>query len=790
MRAFIKISRRASALIMTLLLLTALLPAAANAEALPLVLQSAAVTTGGGVGLTFDRAVSGTDFVNRIKTGFTITGLDRTLTITNATLHGGSNNFVQLYFAAPVRGGEAVGLSYAPGSVQAADGGLLAPIASMDIVNNLPHPALSTGTPPPLVAGEPFAHTLSATGGTAPYRFSIDSGSLPPGLTLSTNGTISGTPTQAGTFQLAVLVVDAVDALDLQQFTVTVQEAPAEVCEISGTRYLSLDAALSTIQTGGTATVKLLKNIDHQGYIFIEGKTITFDLNGHTLNVVNSAPGGFGIAVQQGGALDIIGSGALNATGDTYGVRVSTNALASRATVTNAAATGYSGEAAYAAGANAVLNVLGSCTAPQSGNPCVHALSSAAINVYGSVTAWNQGVYASGARIYVAGSVTASGVDSLNAPIGIGAGSYDGSVTVVGNVTASRVGVMARANGTVTVDGTITAPDYIRFADDDAVAPGDFVTPTTKEGYRTYYSEGLGTVWVKGEYFVPPVVSDPYGAQYSMEEGGEKSWSGPSGGLSFRSSGEICKFMGVAVDGKQISPAHYFAEAGSTVVTLRPGYLRSLAPGRHFLRIIFSDGYSAAAFTVAEASETPSVPAFSDVGETDWFFGHIGFALESGLMLGTAENVFSPNDAVTRGVLAVVLYRFEGEPAVSGDCPFSDVEAGAYCRGAVIWAAGKGIAEGFPDGTFRPDDPVTREQAAVMLCRYAEHLGLDTMQRGDLSSFSDAESIGGYALDATAWAVDAGLMSGMGGGILSPGGWATRAQLAAVLQRFAALVMR
>ena len=159
-------------------------------------------------------------------------------------------------------------------------------------------------------------------------------------------------------------------------------------------------------------------------------------------------------------------------------------------------------------------------------------------------------------------------------------------------------------------------------------------------------------------------------------------------------------------------------------------------------------------------------------------------------MLGTAENVFSPNDAVTRGVLAVVLYRFEGEPAVSGDCPFSDVEAGAYCRGAVIWAAGKGIAEGFPDGTFRPDDPVTREQAAVMLCRYAEHLGLDTMQRGDLSSFSDAESIGGYALDATAWAVDAGLMSGMGGGILSPGGWATRAQLAAVLQRFAALVMR
>jgi len=497
--------------LLSLLLFAVQFPVQVQAVPAPLVLQSAAVTSGGGVGLTFDRALSGTDFVNRIKDGFTITGLDRTLPIMNATLHGGSNNFVQLYFDDPVRGGEAVGLTYIPGSVQAADGGLLAPIASMDILNNMPHPLLVPGMPPPLVVGTPFTHTLSATGGTAPYRFFLDSGNLPAGLTMGENGSISGTPVQAGVFQFAVLVLDATEALDLQQFIVPVLEASEEVCEMAGIRYTTLDAALSSVPPGGTAVIKLLKDIRYQGGIFIEGQAITFDLNGHILDVVNSTSGGFGLSVQSGGSVDIAGIGALNVTGDTYGVRVSTNVLNTRATVTSAAATGFTGEAAYAAGTNAALTVLGDCTVLQGNNPCVHALSDAVINVGANVNAWNQGVYASDGVIYVAGSVTANGINILDEPIGIGAGVYSGNVTIGGNVTANRVGVMTRANGIVTVEGTVTAPAYIQFSDEAAVSAGDFVTPTTKAGYHTYKSDGSGTVWVKEPPAVYPVaVNDSF----------------------------------------------------------------------------------------------------------------------------------------------------------------------------------------------------------------------------------------------------------------------------------------
>ena len=849
--------RRLPATLLAILVLVLLFPVSARADPAPLTLVSAAVTTGGGVGLTFDRALSEADFVNRIKDGFTITGLDRTLPIMNASLHGGNKNFVQLYFDDPVRGGEAVAVSYAPGNVQAADGGLLAAVASMDIENNLPHPTLVPGTPPPLVVGTAFAHTLGATGGTAPYRFFVDSGSLPPGLTLSEGGAISGVPTQAGEFFCAVLVVDNANALDLKSFTVTVRE---EICEISGVRYLTLDEALEAVGPGETATIKLLRNIDYNSGIVVEGRTIVFDLNGRTLNVVNDAANGCGLAVRSGGSVELAGSGELNVTGAAGGVLVSTGGASTRATVTTAAVSGLWGEAAYAAGTNAVLTVLGDCSSPRSASICVHAISHAEIHVGGSVTAWNQGVYASDAQIFVTGGVTASGTDLADNPIGVGVDCYGGSVTVGGNVTANRVGVMARANGAVTVDGTVDAPAYIQLADNEPLAPSGFTEPTTKAGYHTYAAAGLGTVWVKeppatysvtvgGSYAAKTgagsfaegvtvqisagtragyifagwtsadvMLSDPTSPEasfvmpgkavavaaawsavsggdnreepivYPLSEPGEKNWSGPTGGLSFHSSGSITRLSGVRVDEKTVPAVCYSLNPGSTVVTLRPIYLQSLPEGRHTLRIVFSDGYSSAVFTVVRAAETPLAAAFADVRETDWFFEHVRFAAEAGLMRGTSENAFSPHDAVTRGMLAAVLYRFEGEPAVDGACPFTDISGGDDCRNAVIWAVQQGVAAGYSSSAFGPDDPVTREQAAVMLRRYAEYLGLNTARHAELSAFADAGSVSGYARDAMAWAVEAGLFQGTDSGLLAPGASASRAQLAAILNRFSGYI--
>ena len=844
---------RAAALLTALLLLAALLPAAARAAA-PLVLQSAAVTPDGGIGLTFDRTLSGEDLVNRIRTGFTIQGLDRTLSILDAALYGSGSSFVQLTFSQPVRGGEAVAVSYTPGSVQALDGGLLAEIPSMDVENDLPHPTLVPGTPPPLVVGTPFVHTLGAVGGTAPYRFSVDSGQLPDGLTLSPDGSVSGTPTQAGVFTFAVLAEDANDALDLQLFIVPVQEAPAEVCEISGTGYQTLDAALSAVQPGGAATIRLLKDIGYSACITVRERAILFDLNGHTLSVVNTRAEDCGLLVGPGGSVRLTGSGAFHVTGESYGVRVQSGESPAAATVTSATASGLSGEAAYAAGTGASLTVLGDCSAPRSARICVHAINGAEIRVGGSVTAWNQGVYASGSRIAVDGSVTANGVNILDEPIGIGAGSFGGSVTIGGSVTANRVGVMARADGTDAVDGAITAPVYIQLGD-DPLAPSDFTEPTTRAGYRTYTAGGLGTVWVKMPPAAYPVtvggsyaqasgagsyaegaavrlhagtrsgyafagwtsadvtLSDPADpdagfvmpgkavsvtanwsaaadggreeTRYPMAGQGEQRWEGPAGGLTFRSGGPLSRFSGASVDGRRLSPAHYSLESGSTVVTLRPVYLRTLSAGRHTLRLAFDDGYSSASFLVAPASAAPS-GALADVRETDWFFGDVRGALDAGWMKKTAENAFEPRAAAVRGAFAEALYRLEGEPTVGPDCPFADVSGGDSCRQAVIWAAQKRIAAGYAGGAFGPDAPVTREQAAVLLHRYAKYLGLDTAPRADLAAFPDAGSIGGYARDAMAWAVQAGLFRGTAGGRLAPGDAVSRAQLAALLGRFAA----
>lgn len=468
----------------------------------PLILQSAEVTSDGGVGLTFNKELSTADIVNKVKNGFTITGLeDMTKTITNVTIHsvsGGTNNFVQLYLNPTVKGGEAASLSYTPGDVQAADGGMLAEISSMDIENNLPHPELVTTAPPAATAGSAYTHTLTVSGGTGPYTFSVVGGSLPSGLTMSSTGVISGTPTVAANFTFYIMVQDTNQAFDIEGFNITVNPSD-KVCEIDGTQYTTLDDALAAISPGETKTITLLKNIDYNKGIFLENKTVTFALNGYTLNINNPAEGGSGLAVQQGGAVFLSGAGALNATGETYGVRVSTSALPTQATVTNATATGPTGEAAYAAGS--VITVLNDATVTGNNAIGAHAISDAMIDIKGNVNATNQGAYASDSTIKVAGNVIANGTDLLGDATGIGVNVYGaaGTVEIGGNVTANKIGAKARAGGSITIDGTLTAPAYIQFADDVTTTIDGYLATTTKPGYRTYQHETAGTVWIKGE---------------------------------------------------------------------------------------------------------------------------------------------------------------------------------------------------------------------------------------------------------------------------------------------------
>ena len=185
-------------------------------------------------------------------------------------------------------------------------------------------------------------------------------------------------------------------------------------------------------------------------------------------------------------------------------------------------------------------------------------------------------------------------------------------------------------------------------------------------------------------------------------------------------------------------------------------------------------------------AETP-LP-FTDVTEGDWFYDAVRYAYETGLMDGVGDNLFAPNSETTRAQLVTILYRLAGQPAVSGNLPFTDVESGTWYTDAVAWAAQNGIVNGVSDTEFAPGDDITREQLAVILYRYAAYQGYDVSQRADLSGFGDASSISDYAQEALSWAHAQGLVLGFEDGSLRPQGTASRAQIAAVLMRFLAAV--
>ena len=187
--------------------------------------------------------------------------------------------------------------------------------------------------------------------------------------------------------------------------------------------------------------------------------------------------------------------------------------------------------------------------------------------------------------------------------------------------------------------------------------------------------------------------------------------------------------------------------------------------------------------TFVQVEEPAPAEPFPDVDENDWFYDEVVYVYENGLMNGVENNQFAPNTATNRAMLATILYRLAGEPAVSGDLPFTDVAAGTWYTDAVLWAAQNGIVNGLGENTFAPMNTLTREQLVTMLYRYAEAAGYDVSAAADLSGYPDADKVQTYAQEAMSWAVAEGIVEGMDGN-LNPAGNATRAQIATILMRF------
>ncbi len=175
---------------------------------------------------------------------------------------------------------------------------------------------------------------------------------------------------------------------------------------------------------------------------------------------------------------------------------------------------------------------------------------------------------------------------------------------------------------------------------------------------------------------------------------------------------------------------------------------------------------------------------FNDVKEADWYYEAVKFVNEMGLMNGVAEEEFAPELLVTRAMLATILYRNEGEPAVNRSIPFADIDMSAYYANAVIWAHQNGIVKGITETEFAPDQIITREQIVAMIFRYAQYKGMATTTLEENLAFADSHEISEYAVSALNWAVGIGLIKGRTENTVHPRDNATRAELATILYRF------
>lgn len=282
------------------------------------------------------------------------------------------------------------------------------------------------------------------------------------------------------------------------------------------------------------------------------------------------------------------------------------------------------------------------------------------------------------------------------------------------------------------------------------------------------------TVKVTGE-------SSPYTYEFTYT----KPSSGSSGGSSSGKTTYKVTTSAVNNGGVNASPSN--AEKGATItLTLSPdkGYkLDKLTvtdgSGKSVSTVKKSDTVytftmPASAVTVgvsyAKADETPSKTAFNDVSANDWFASAVDYVTGKGMMNGTAANTFSPKANTTRGMLMTVLARHAGEDTTGGS---------VWYEKGMNWAKANGVS----DGT-NPQVNITREQLAAMLYRYAQNKKYDVSGAKSLDGYTDAQSVSSYAVPALQWANAAGVVTGKSGSKLDPKGYATRAEVAAMLMRF------
>ena len=188
--------------------------------------------------------------------------------------------------------------------------------------------------------------------------------------------------------------------------------------------------------------------------------------------------------------------------------------------------------------------------------------------------------------------------------------------------------------------------------------------------------------------------------------------------------------------------------------------------------------------TAGDPVEPPAELPFTDVGRNEWFFADVAYVYQNGLFNGESPTTFEPESKMQRCMMTTVLHRLAGSPTVTYVNLFRDIPDGEWFTAGTIWAGNQGVVSGVGDSLFDPYANVTRQEIAVILHRYAGKVGYDVSASASLAGFRDAGTVASWGQQAISWAVGVGIMNGDEGS-LYPNGDATRAEVAAMLHRFA-----
>jgi hypothetical protein len=676
------------------------------------------------------------------------------------------------------------------GTVTTTEGGILTNNGTINnsgtltgtISGNQP-PKITTTSLPNGEVDTTYNQTLGATDSET-ITWSLASGStMPAGLTLNSDGTITGTPTTAGQFTFTATATNSAGS-DSKEYELTIN-APQNI-PVNG---VTLNPTLLSLFTGGsetlTATVEpsnaTNKNVtwssDKPEVATVENGKVTAKAAG-TATITVTTEGGEKTATCT-----------VTVTDKTYKISADATALDF-----GNAYTGYAQPAAKTVTITNDGNQDVTVTLPTSTNYIITA---------------GTGFTNGSAAIEPDGTATFT----VQPKAGLAVGTCSENITVTGT-----------NNATLSITASFTVKQYSSGGGTPTKTPSQQATDkieSAKEGSTVEITLRTGQTKLDKEVF-----EELAGRDVTLEISltGGVTWS--VNGQDIPTSAKLSDLdLGVtldastipvsvvntitgAVDTIQISLKHD-GEFGFTMTLSAPlgktnaGYWANLYYYNEDSRAlefqsadkIASDGTAEFAFSHASDyaividtdSHEPVELPFTDVPEGAWYEDAAAYVYKHGLMAGTSATTFAPEVTTSRAMIATILWRMAGSPVVNYAMNYTDVAQGQWYSEAVRWATSEGVVTGYGNGLFGTNDPITREQLATMLWRYAQTEGYDVSIGEDTNilSYTDVADLSEYAIPAMQWAVGAGIINGTGdGSTLTPQGQATRAQAATVLMRF------